>query len=345
VKYMVWGLGRTTQSLLQNGVLDKAQILGCIDSNERTFVHSGGVPTYEPQQALKQLTKVDFILVPASNLEARKSIYHQAIQLGFPDEKLVFAHNTDMCLERKQIHAQDDAVLRKISLHLYETSQRERMKHLTVSCETDIWDEDRLVGKDVLPDDASYVLDYGRFRTLELAVKEIRRMGVAGATAELGVFRGACSRLIHAQLPKRRHYMYDSFQSFRPEEIEDEIQRGKNTKAFWDSFRNTSPGVVMQGMPSPENCIIRQGFFPESLAAEDKDVRFSLVSIDVDMEESTYQGLRFFYPRMEAGGFIFMHDYNAPAIQKAVRRYEEDYGERIRGVHMSDACGSLVIPM
>lgn len=54
-------------------------------------------------------------------------------------------------------------------------------------------------------------------------------------------------RLIHAQLSERRHYLYDSFQSFRPEEIEDEIRRGVNTKAFWEGFKNTSVAVVLQG--------------------------------------------------------------------------------------------------
>lgn len=103
---------------------------------------------------------------------------------------------------------------------------------MTFSCEIDERDETRIVGTGALPDDAHYLLDYERFRTLELAVKEIRRLGVPGATAELGVFRGVCSRLIHAQLLERRHYLYDSFQSFRPEEIEDEIRHGVNTKAF-----------------------------------------------------------------------------------------------------------------
>jgi len=70
-----------------------------------------------------------------------------------------------------------------------------------------------------------------------------------------------------------------------------------------------------------------------------------MMKIDVDFDESTYQGLRFFYPRMEAGGFIFLHDYNSPGIQGAVRRYEKDLGKWIRGVHLSDRCGSLVIPM
>lgn len=350
MKYMVWGLGRSTRTLLASGYLDRSQIVGFIDSDERTFAHSGGAATYTPQEALAHLDEVDAVFIPVSLLAARQSIYRQAIELGYPDEKLVFAHNTILRVELGTIHAQDDAVLKAISPQLYaeqvqHVAMRERGKHLTFSCEIDEHDPDRLVGTGALPDDAHYMLDYERFRTLELAVKEIRRIGVPGATAELGVFRGVCSRLIHAQLPERRHYLFDSFQSFRPEEIEDEIRRGVNTKAFWEGFRDTSVEIVLRGMKSPENCVVRPGFFPESLSEKDGDERFAFVSIDVDMEESTYQGLKFFYPRMEPGGYIFMHDYNAPAIQNAVRRYEKDLGARIRGVHLSDCCGSLVIPM
>lgn len=86
----------------------------------------------------------------------------------------------------------------------------ERGKHLTFSCEIDERDETRIVGTGALPDDAHYLLDYERFRTLELAVKEIRRLGVPGATAELGVFRGVCSRLIHAQMQRLLDMNLDS---------------------------------------------------------------------------------------------------------------------------------------
>ena len=349
-KIMVWGLGRVTRILLRSGYLDEAEIIGFIDSDPSTFAYSGGRPTWTPERGLPHLPEVDYVLVPVSNPAARQSIYRQATELGYSDSKLLFVHNSIMRLELGKIHAQDDTALRDISPRFYEeqvqrAANREKGKHLTFSCEADDWDEKRIVGKGILPDDAHYVLDYERFRTFELSALEIQRRGVEGATAELGVYRGVFSRLIHAQMPDRRHYMYDSFQSFRPEEIEDEINRGINNKAFWEGVKDTSAAIAMQGMPAPENCVIRQGFFPESLDEADKEERFAFVSIDVDMEESTYQGLRFFYPRMMPGGFIFMHDYNAPAIRNAVWRYEQDLGKMICGVHLSDCCGTLVIPM
>lgn len=310
----------------------------------------GGAAAYTPEEALQHIEDVDYILVTAANLEARQSIYRQAVLLGYPEEKLLFVHNDFMELQMDKIHEQDDSILQKLVPRIYAEQKkhafnREKGKHVTYASEADVWDKNRLIGTGRLVDDQYYMLDYERFRTFELVASEIRRRNVQGATAELGVFRGVFSRLIHAQLPERRHYMYDSFESFRPKEIEDEIVKGVNTQVFCERYKNTSPEVAMEGMVSPENCVIRKGFFPESLASEDKDVRFVFVSIDVDMEESTYQGLRFFYPRMEKGGFIFMHDYNASAIRNAVWRYEKDLGDIIRGVHLSDCCGTLVIPV
>ena len=42
MKFMVWGLGASTQRILKSRYLEEARIVGFIDINERMFVHSGG---------------------------------------------------------------------------------------------------------------------------------------------------------------------------------------------------------------------------------------------------------------------------------------------------------------
>ena len=56
-------------------------------------------------------------------------------------------------------------------------------------------------------------------------------------------------------------------------------------------------------MAHPDNCIVKQGFFPET--ATDVEDTFCFVSIDTDLYEPIYQGLKFFYPKLEKGGYIF----------------------------------------
>ena len=72
---------------------------------------------------------------------------------------------------------------------------------------------------------------------------------------------------------------------------------------------------------------------------------FALVSLDVDLEESTLQGLRWFLPRMNPGGYMLLHDYNSPrlpGVRAAVRRWEAECG-RLHAVPLCDVNGTLVI--
>ena len=74
--------------------------------------------------------------------------------------------------------------------------------------------------------------------------------------------------------------------------------------------------------------------------------RFALVSLDVDLEESTLAGLRWFYPRLNACGYLLLHDYNAPrlpGVKKALLRYEAERGQRIPAVPLCDVNGTLVL--
>jgi O-methyltransferase len=37
---------------------------------------------------------------------------------------------------------------------------------------------------------------------------------------------------------------------------------------------------------------------------------YAFVSLDVDLYQPILAGLEYFYPRLSAGGYIFIHDYN-----------------------------------
>ena len=54
-----------------------------------------------------------------------------------------------------------------------------------------------------------------------------------------------------------------------------------------------------------------------------EDKKFCFVSIDTDLYAPVAAELSFFYPRLNSGGFIFVHDYNndlfsgaKPAVQE-----------------------------
>ena len=179
--------------------------------------------------------------------------------------------------------------------------------------------------------------DYVRLKTLEAVC---RRLGeIPGAAAELGVYRGAFAACINALLPERRLYLFDSFAGFAEAEAADQAA------GLVEAHRNTDEERVLSLLPHPERAVIRKGFFPETARGLEEE-RFALVSLDADLEESTLQGLRWFWPRLSPGGFLLLHDWDnprLPGVKKALERYEEELRRRLPAVPLCDVCGTLVL--
>ncbi|MDR2793331.1 MAG: TylF/MycF family methyltransferase, partial [Treponema sp.] len=107
-------------------------------------------------------------------------------------------------------------------------------------------------------------------------------------------------------------------------------------------FSKTNEEIVLQKMKFRENCIIRKGYFPETAAGIEDT--FVFVSIDVDLYEPIYNGLKYFYPRLVKGGYIFVHDYNGilyTGTKAAVKKYCEEEG--ITFFPLPDICGSAIL--
>jgi O-methyltransferase len=99
---------------------------------------------------------------------------------------------------------------------------------------------------------------------------------------------------------------------------------------------------VLKRMPAPDRCVIRKGFFPQT-AAGLENTRFSFVSIDTDLYAPILAGLSFFYPRLSAGGYIFVHDYNNdlfPGAKLAVRKFATQ--NAVSFVPITDRYGTAV---
>jgi len=190
---------------------------------------------------------------------------------------------------------------------------------------------------------ASYVYsdgDFVRNSALELAAREIEERNVPGAAAELGVFRGSYAKLINQAFPDRKLYLFDTFEGFDPKEHAADQEQGFISKT--DDFSGTSVNLVLGKMRYPQNCVVKKGKFPASSA--DVDEAFAFVSIDCDLYQPTLAGLNFFWERLSAGGYIFIHDYQNSiysGVKAAVRAFCDQQG--IAYSFLSDMCGSAVI--
>lgn len=176
--------------------------------------------------------------------------------------------------------------------------------------------------------------DYVRLATLELLCRRLE--GVPGAAAELGVYRGFFARCINMLMPNRKLYLFDSFEGF--------ADTAFAVESFQAAHRNTAVEKVLAIMPHPGSVTVKPGFFPESL--EGLEERFCLVSLDVDFYRTTLDGLHYFWPRLEKGGYLLLHDWGSPklpGVAKALADYEAELGERIPSVPLCDVGGTIIL--
>lgn len=181
-----------------------------------------------------------------------------------------------------------------------------------------------------------------RITALEATAKEIYRNNVGGQLAELGVYRGEFSKFIARFMPDRTLYLFDTFEGF------DDRDNGENDseEIFSDpcgvwNFRGTSAETALETIGFHVDTVVRKGYFPETSRGLE-DEKFAFVSIDVDLYEPTKAGLDFFWPRLSAGGYIFVHDFaELKGVRKAVVEFCHSTG--VGYMRLPDDCHSAVI--
>lgn len=170
---------------------------------------------------------------------------------------------------------------------------------------------------------------------MALAVQAVLHQNLAGSFAEVGVYRGELSRLIHMIAPERQLFLFDTFEGFSAEDLEGRVD---------SRFRDTSVAAVERRLGDLRNVVIRKGHFPGTVAGL-QDERFAFVMLDLDLYAPTKAGLEFFYSRMVPGGFIFLDDYNnaesGRGVSRAFREFMADKPEW--AIEVADAWGSLVV--
>lgn len=197
-----------------------------------------------------------------------------------------------------------------------------------------------------LPDaERAYFLrtqDPSRYCAFGLAIQRIEREGIPGAFAEVGVYLGASSRVIHRLAPDRKLYLFDTFEGF-PESDLKGWERKCEVEWSPETFKS-SVELVKRNIGDTNNLEFKKGYFPDT-AKGLEDERFAFVNLDVDLQKPTLSGLEFFYPRVNRGGYIFVHDYNNPeadrGVSESVNHFFEDKMEHI--VEIPDAGGSVVV--
>lgn len=182
--------------------------------------------------------------------------------------------------------------------------------------------------------------DNTRRDMIVLLLRTVLEKRVAGAFAELGVYRGLTARLIHRYAPERMLYLLDTFDGFTERSSRAELSElGHSTRAFSDTTLEAAQRFV--GEPAA-TVSFHKGFFPESIPPQLQSETFAFVHLDADLYDPTLSGLKFFYPRLARRGILLIHDYNAwPGARRAVDEFFADRAEL--PIPMPDKSGSALI--
>ena len=310
----VWGTGCGAAELIERG-LPPERIAAFVDSfsGSREFM---GRPVILPAEL--DIADCGLLIVTTRHVQP---VADACDRQGIPPEKRLFLKNSVTLWDRNGACTAAEALLGRPLLEKLLPKQRAvtTPAQLAVSA----LPKDELSG------------DYVRLASLELLCR--RLSGVPGAAAELGVYRGDFARCVNRLLPDRALYLFDSFAGFMPED--------GASDAFQAAHANTAVERVLAGMPYPERLRLRPGFFPASVNGLEE--RFCFVSLDVDFFSTTLEGLRYFWPRLETGGYLMLHDWGnpgLPGVAQALERYEAELGHPIPAVPLCDLTGTLVLP-
>jgi O-methyltransferase len=200
---------------------------------------------------------------------------------------------------------------KKLNLFLWKSFREKRIArnfpNNTVSTDTRFWDLFMQIYEE-----GKAVLSMREMYNIYRLVKQTSK--IEGDIAEVGVYKGGSAKIISEAKGNKKLHLFDTFGGM-PETDASIDQHNKG------DFSDTSLEEVKKYLSSYKDIFFHQGFFPASVAGSNCDtLKYSFVNLDVDIYESTKSGLEFFYERLNKGGVLLSHDYNAiscPGVKKA----------------------------
>ena len=337
-KIYIWGTGIRAKEQMEKNIYKDCEIIAFID-NYKTKATFYNYPIVYADEISEDY---DFIVI---SVEEPNAILEQCNDLKIDKNKIIVIFKDNILIDRYKntyVYGKSDAELSLIYKYINMQIKNDNEKIYT--CYYDEIDQNRLVGNSSFS--GEYYHEYIRYRTFELVAEELKKLDDQNwNVAELGVFKGAFSRMINMKFKNKYLYMFDTFEGFDSQEGVREMQEGNCDEKFIDYFSNNNVDMVIKSMPYRDKCIVKKGLFPETAQGLEEQ-RYGFVSLDVDFGDSTLLGMEYFYPRLIENGYIFVHDYNHISLQgvkKAINKYEEKYNIKLKKVPLCDSNGTLII--
>lgn len=272
-------------------------------------------------EIIKERMPKEVFIYPYAELGMK---FHEVLSKGYSYENVT-------CIDNKL--SQYNPKIKSIE-YLKDVDWSEGDKVLIIASENkELYQEIRCMAKKYVPNEYLYDSypfnpycedEDQRVAAMALAAKEIYASGIAGAVAEAGVYQGEFAQHINRCFPDRKLYLFDTFSGFDDNTVEENFDNKKQTEQWIHTLKDTSVELVMNKMRYKDNIIVRKGYVPDTLVGVEDT--FAFVNLDMDIYSPTYEALKFFWPRMNRGGYIFVHDFDVwDGIRCAVSQFCKEH--------------------
>ena len=150
----------------------------------------------------------------------------------------------------------------------------------------------------------------------------------SGSMAEVGVYKGGSARamleVMEQRRAHRRMYLFDTFSG-----LPEPGPRDAPGKGHAGQFAAGLDEVMATLEQWEDRVRYHVGMFPES-AATLEHTFFSIVHVDVDLEESVRACCKWFAPLMCRGGIMIFDDYASPVWQGVKPVVDAHFGDHVK---------------
>ena len=176
---------------------------------------------------------------------------------------------------------------------------------------------------------------YRRLSMMETIIREIIIQKIDGDICEAGVYKGGMTILFAALLKEnnvnKKVYNFDTFQgipyNYRSS-ISSADEQTKISDRKWGGKLKYKLHKVKRNFETfnllDDNIIFVEGLFKDTLPITNVET-LSLLRVDCDMYQSTYEVLHYLYPKLVVGGYVVFDDYKFQPCKKAIEDYRKKY--------------------
>lgn len=174
--------------------------------------------------------------------------------------------------------------------------------------------------------------------TRMLAVMSIYAQRIAGDIVEVGCYKGGSAKIICEFKGKKALHLFDTFEGHpvASQFVPDRHPKGRFAVPLKE---------VKEYLTDYKEVYFYKGVFPNETSTQIKDKTFSLVHLDLDLAEGIMSSLEFFYPRMNKGGIILIHDYSTYLIEDVNKVVDKFFSDKPEPVIQITSRQALIIKL